>query len=63
LEYTDGGTLNNYLQEHSSEFSWNDKFNLAIQLTSVVSFLHDNGIVHRKLVTEHFCKLIMNVND
>jgi serine/threonine protein kinase len=50
LEYADSGTLNTYLNEHFNEFDWNDKFRLALQLTSAVSHLHDNNIIHCDLV-------------
>ena len=50
MEYADGGTLRNYLKEHFDDLTWNDKFNLALQLAYGVSCLHDEGIVHRDLV-------------
>ena len=50
LEYADSGTLDTYLHEHFNELNWNDKLNLALQLASVVSCLHDNNIIHRNLV-------------
>ena len=43
-------TLRNYLKEHFDNLTWNDKFNLALQLTYAVSCLHNEGIVHRDLV-------------
>ncbi|CAB4459932.1 unnamed protein product [Rhizophagus irregularis] len=49
IEYADGGTLQNYLKDHSSNLTWNDKFNLAFQLAHAVSYLHDEEIVHRDL--------------
>ncbi|CAB5306860.1 unnamed protein product [Rhizophagus irregularis] len=49
IEYADGGTLQNYLKDHSSNLTWNDKFNLALQLAHAVSYLHDEEIVHRDL--------------
>ena len=50
MEYADSGTLRNYLKEHFGNLTWNDKFNLALQLANAVSCLHDEGIVHRDLV-------------
>ena len=50
MEYADGGTLRNYLREHFSHLTWDDKFNLALQLAYAVSCLHDEKIVHRDLV-------------
>ncbi len=50
MEYADGGTLQNYLKEHFNSLTWNDKFNLALQLAYAVSCLHDERIMHRDLV-------------
>ena len=50
MEYADGGTLPNYLKKHFGDLTWNDKFNMALQLANAVSCLHDNGILHRDLV-------------
>ena len=58
LEYADGGTLNAYLNEHFGELDWNDKYQLALQLTSAVECLHDCDIIHRDLVIIKFCKLL-----
>ena len=50
MEYADGGTLKDYLKKCFDELAWNDKLNLALQLSNAVSCLHDEGIVHRDLV-------------
>jgi serine/threonine protein kinase len=50
LEYADSGTLRNYLNEHFENLTWNDKLNLALQLTNAVSCFHDKEIVHCDLV-------------
>ena len=50
MEYADGGTLRDYLKEHFNGLTWNDKFNLALQLAYAVSCLHDERIMHRDLV-------------
>ncbi|CAB5191132.1 unnamed protein product [Rhizophagus irregularis] len=49
MEYADGGTLRKYLKENFEILTWNDKFNMALQLASAVSCLHDEGIMHRDL--------------
>ena len=51
MEYADGGTLQNYLKEHFNNLTWDDKINLALQLTYAISCLHNEKIVHRDLVT------------
>ncbi len=50
MEYADSGTLRSYLRERFENLTWNDKLNLALQLTHAVSCLHDEEIVHRDLV-------------
>ena len=50
MEYADNGTLQSYLKDHFGNLTWDDKFNLALQLAYAVSCLHDEGIVHRDLV-------------
>ncbi|CAI2190473.1 111_t:CDS:2, partial [Funneliformis geosporum] len=49
LEYADSGTLNAYLNEHFHDLDWNEKFQLALQLTSAVECIHDCDIIHRDL--------------
>ena len=50
MEYADNGTLRNYLKDHFENLTWDNKFNLALQLACAVSCLHDERIVHRDLV-------------
>ena len=52
MEYADGGTLRDYLERNFNRLlTWDDKYNLAYQLACAVSCLHDEGIVHRDLVS------------
>ena len=63
MEYADGGTLRNYLSKNFNILTWNDKYNLALQLACAVSCLHDEGIVHRDLViTLKFIKSLSTDN-
>ena len=48
MEYADGGTLRDYLYFNS--LTWNDKFDLALQLAYAVSCLHGERIMHCDLV-------------
>ena len=50
MDYADSGNLRNYLERNHNNLSWNDKYNLAFQLTDAVSYLHEEGIIHRDLV-------------
>jgi serine/threonine protein kinase len=50
LEYANDGTLNTYLNKYFNKLSWNDRYRLALQLTSAVEFLHEKDIIHRDLV-------------
>jgi serine/threonine protein kinase len=49
LEYA-GSTLKSYLHDHFDKLTWEDKCELAFQLTSAVSYLHEKEIVHCNLV-------------
>uniref|UniRef100_U9UA34 Protein kinase domain-containing protein n=1 Tax=Rhizophagus irregularis (strain DAOM 181602 / DAOM 197198 / MUCL 43194) TaxID=747089 RepID=U9UA34_RHIID len=49
MEYANNGTLRNYLNRYFKNLTWNDKLNLAFQLANAISFLHDEGIIHRDL--------------
>ncbi|RGB36248.1 kinase-like domain-containing protein [Rhizophagus diaphanus] len=49
MEYADGDTLQNYLKESYKKLTWVDKYELAFQLVSAISCLHNKGIVHQNL--------------
>ena len=51
MEYANGGSLQNYLNENFNNLTWEVKYKLAYQLACAVSCLHDEGIVHRDLVS------------
>ncbi|CAB5347244.1 unnamed protein product [Rhizophagus irregularis] len=48
-EYADGGNLRQYLKNHFSELTWNDKIKLAYQITEGIKFLHGENILHQDL--------------
>ncbi|GBC22104.2 kinase-like domain-containing protein [Rhizophagus irregularis DAOM 181602=DAOM 197198] len=60
MEYADGGNLRNYLKKNFEGLTWNDKWNLAYQLTCAISFLHDDDIVHSDL---HSCNILVHQNS
>ncbi|EXX62554.1 Cdc15p [Rhizophagus irregularis DAOM 197198w] len=49
MEYADSGTLKDYLKKTFNNLTWDDKYNIAYQLSCAVSCLHDEGIIHRDL--------------
>ncbi|CAB4438315.1 unnamed protein product [Rhizophagus irregularis] len=57
MEYANGGTLRDYLNENINRLSWDDRYNLAHQLACSVLCLHDEGIVHRDL---HSCNVLVH---
>lgn len=63
MEYADGGTLNTFLKEHFNELEWDDKFNLALQLASAILCLHENGIIHRNLVSLSYLQLLLRYQN
>jgi serine/threonine protein kinase len=64
MEYTDNGTLRNFLKEKFVNLTWNYKLNLAaLQLACAISNLHDEGIAHRNLVINlHYIIIIYIVH-
>ena len=44
MEYADSGTLQSYLKKIFNNLTWNDKYNLAYQLSGAVLYLHDERI-------------------
>ncbi|PKK71415.1 kinase-like protein [Rhizophagus irregularis] len=49
MECADGGNLHQYLNNHFSELTWNDKIKLAFQITEGIKFLQGEKILHRDL--------------
>ena len=41
MDYADSGTLRNYLKVNFDNLTWDNKFNLALQLADAVLCLHD----------------------
>ncbi|PKK68758.1 kinase-like protein [Rhizophagus irregularis] len=59
MEYANNGTLQEYLEKYFNTLTWNDKFNMALQLAHAVLCLHDEGIIHRDL---HSRNVLVNQN-
>ena len=51
IEYADGGSLQSYLKKNFNKLEWSDKYQLAFQLASAVTCMHNEGIIHCDLVT------------
>ncbi|GBB84910.1 hypothetical protein RclHR1_01150014 [Rhizophagus clarus] len=49
LEYANEGNLRNYLKKKSTSLKWNDKIQMALDITSGLKFLHSKEIIHRDL--------------
>ena len=64
MEYADSsGTLRDYLKKNFNNLTWDDKFNLALQLACAVSYLHEERIVHRDLVMHLLYTLILLISN
>ena len=50
MEYADGGDLRIYLEENFSSFDWDKKYQLAIDITNGLHYIHKENILHRDLV-------------
>ena len=51
MEYADGGDLRNYLSNNFNCLDWNKKFQMALDITNGLHYLHNNDILHRDLVS------------
>src|SRR5581483_4437214 len=51
LEYANQGTLRKYLLDQFSVMTWSLKLKFAKELTSGIKCLHEEGIIHRDLVS------------
>ncbi|POG73357.1 kinase-like domain-containing protein [Rhizophagus irregularis DAOM 181602=DAOM 197198] len=49
MEYANGGSLRSYLKKNFSKLTWDDKYNMAYQLSCALSCLHSKRIVHHDL--------------
>jgi len=49
LEFKEGFTVKELLFKHNHIFTREEFFNIGIQLISIISYLHENGVVHRDI--------------
>ena len=52
LEYANGGTLREYFKKKFDSLQWEDKIQMALDVTCGLKFLHSEGIIHRDLVNQ-----------
>jgi len=51
LEFADGGTLGEYLENDATTFEWKRQLRFSKEISSAMLCFHDNKIVHRDLVS------------
>ncbi|RGB27390.1 kinase-like domain-containing protein [Rhizophagus diaphanus] len=49
LEYANEGNLRKFLKKNFTFLKWNDRIQLALDITNGLKFLHSKGIIHRDL--------------
>ena len=54
MEYADGGNLQSYLKKNFNNLSWDNKKDLAFQIAKGLSYLHNENILHKDLVSTVF---------
>ena len=50
LQYANQGNLREYLRNNFDSLQWNDKIQMALDLTCGLKCLHSRKIIHRDLV-------------
>jgi serine/threonine protein kinase len=49
MEYCANGTLHDYLNSNFHQFTWENKFDMAQEITRGLRFVHHQGLLHRDL--------------
>jgi len=60
MEYADGGNLQSYLEKNFNNLSWDNKIDLAFQIAKGLSYLHNENILHKDLVSIVFLFILFN---
>jgi len=56
FEFADGGSLSAYLVKHFKDLTWKEKYNLGLDITNGLKYLHVLDIVHKDMV---WCYLLI----
>jgi len=59
FEFADGGTLQDHLEKHFSDLTWEDKYKLGFDIASGLKYLHECNIAHKDLVCN--CKNVSHL--
>jgi serine/threonine protein kinase len=52
LEYANNGNLRDYLKKRFVSLQWENKIQMAFDITCGLKFLHSKDIIHRDLVNQ-----------
>jgi len=50
FEFADGGSLRAYLVDSFKDLTWKEKYNLGLDITNGLKYLHVLDIIHKDLV-------------
>ena len=53
MEYAEDGNLTDYLSNNFEHLGWDKKFQLALDITKGLHYLHKEDILHRDLVSTY----------
>ena len=50
FEFADGGSLRAYLVDRFTDLTWKEKYNLGLDITNGLKYLHVLDIIHKDMV-------------
>jgi serine/threonine protein kinase len=63
LEYANEGNLSDYLKKNFTSLNWENKIQMALDITCGLKFLHFKEIIHRDLVRVFSISFVIFVYD
>ncbi|GES97472.1 kinase-like domain-containing protein [Rhizophagus clarus] len=63
LDYAEGGSFNNWLNNNYKEFSWSRKLKVLLYIIQGLKVIHQKSIVHRDLHTGNILFTTNNIDD